>query len=220
MFQQTIQDVLALAEAAGRTDALLSSARSRLSDFELFQGAELVARTDAGPRRFVVSPGLGDAAVRALEKLDDEPTLRVDTAHDMKAFGLSEDPSLSSLLALRLSAPGVSDAAIVLGHSRAWSFAGTPLSRVRTIGQVALRLLLPVAESHASEEELGRLRAEVSRLRVQVATLENEVASHARPPIAAPGATTVSAPPPAAAAPTATGGHKRPSSKKGSGKPR
>jgi hypothetical protein len=180
MFQQTIQDILAIAESSGRAQDVLECVRTRVAAFELFEGAELVAGTDSGPRVFVVSPGLGDAGKKALKALGEEPTLRVDTVTDLQSLGLSADPALASLLVLRVPLPGSKVGAIVLGHSRAWSFAGTPLFRVRTIGQVALRLLLPVAAQDAADphlnEELNTLRAEVNRLRTHVATLEDEIA--------------------------------------------
>jgi hypothetical protein len=176
MFQQTIQDILAIAEASGRAQDVLECVCNRVAAFELFEGAELIAETESGPRFFVVTPGLGDASKKVLKALGAEPTLRVDTAADMKALGLSTDPALASLLVLRVALPGSKVGAIVLGHSRAWSFAGTPLFRVRTIGQVALRLLLRAPSSAHENEELTALRTEVARLRTHVATLENEVA--------------------------------------------
>lgn len=177
MFQQTIQDVLALAEAGAGADAILECVRERMSAFERFEGAELLARTEAGLHRFAVAPGLGNIGPAALEALGPEPMLRVDTAEDMTRLGLSDARGLPSLLVLSLPTPGVRASAIVLGHSRPWSFAGTPLSRVRTIGQVALRLLLSGAGDGETSAEVARLQAEVNRLRTQVATLKSEIAS-------------------------------------------
>jgi hypothetical protein len=180
MFQPTIQDVLALAEAGTRREAVLECVRVRLSSFECFEGAELLARTGAGLRRFTVTPGLGAVGPVALAALGEETTLRVDTAADLKSLGLPIEPGLTSVLILGIGFQGASAAAIVLGHSRAWSFAGAPLSRIRTIGQVALRLLLAGAGAGAGtvsdSGEDAALQADIIRLRAQISSLESEIA--------------------------------------------
>ncbi len=127
MFQQTIQDVLTVAEAGPRPEDLLERLRTTLVAFERFESGEILAETPAGLLRFVIAPGLTEAGATILDSLGDEPMFRIDTP--------------SSLLALRLEAPGTTRAAIVLGHKRAWSFAAAPLSRIRTLGNLALRLL-------------------------------------------------------------------------------
>jgi hypothetical protein len=176
MFQQTIQDVLALTEASGRAEDVLETLRVRISAFESFERAELLARTQAGLRRFPAGEGLGEAGPKAMDALGDEPTLRIDTTADMKSRGISSEPGLTSLLVLRIGAPRSGPAAIVLSHSRAWSFAGAPLSRIRTIGQVALRLLLSEGSATPAADEVARVQTEVARLRTQVASLEQEIA--------------------------------------------
>ncbi len=157
MFQQTIQDVLSLAEASGRPEDVLRCVHARISAFEAFESGELLAQTSDGLRRFVVAPGLGDIGPNALAALGDHETLRIDTVADMETRGLSTGPGTASLLILGIGAPGVIRAAIVLGHSRAWSFAGAPIARVRTIGEVALRLVLSTsgAEAHKSPKAKG-----------------------------------------------------------------
>lgn len=178
MFQRTIQDVLALAEAGTRREAVLECVRVRLSSFECFEGAELLARTGAGLRRFTVTPGLGAVGPVALAALGEETTLRVDTAADLKSLGLTIEPGLTSVLILGIGFQGASAAAIVLGHSRAWSFAGAPLSRIRTIGQVALRLLLAGAGAGTVSDsgEDAAFQADIIRLRAQISSLESEIA--------------------------------------------
>ncbi len=128
MFQQTIQDVLTLAEAGPRPEDLLERLRTTIGAFELFECGEIQAETPGGLLRFVIAPGLDEIGAGALDQLGEEPTLRIDTP--------------TSLLVLRLVAPQTTRAAIVLGHPRAWSFAAAPLSRIRTLGNLALRLLL------------------------------------------------------------------------------
>lgn len=161
MFQQTIQDVLGLAEAGPRPPDLLERLRATLAAFERFESGEILAETPGGLLRFVIAPGLTEAGAAVLDSLGDEPTLRIDTP--------------ASLLALRLEAPGTTRAAIVLGHKRAWSFAAAPLSRIRTLGNLALRLLPRSTIEAAAPEDIKTLRAEVARLRAHAATLENEI---------------------------------------------
>ena len=161
MFQQTIQDVLSLAEAGPRPSDLLERLRVTLAAFERFESGEILAETPGGLLRFVIAPGLGEAGVKVLDSLGDESTYRIDTP--------------TSLLALRLDAPGTTRAAIVLGHARAWSFAAAPLSRIRTLGNLALRLLPRSSIETAAPEDLKKLRAEVARLRAHTASLEDEI---------------------------------------------
>lgn len=175
MFQQTIQDALTLAEAGPRPEDLLERVASAIRAFEKFECAEIVTETPTGLRRFTAAPGAGDLGAKVLDLLGDEPTLRIDTRADMDARGLVPGSGLASLLVLRLQAPGVTRAAIVLGHSRAWSFAAAPLSRIRNVGSMALRLLLRSDVPPPPPEEVRALRAEVARLRAHVATLENEI---------------------------------------------
>ncbi len=139
MFQQTIQDVLTVAEAGPRPEDLLQRLGETLAAFERFESGEILAETPDGLLRFIIAPGVTEAAAVILDSLGDEPTFRIDTP--------------TSLLALRLEAPGTTRAAIVLGHKRAWSFAGAPLSRIRTLGNLALRLL-----TRASKPDSGTPR--------------------------------------------------------------
>lgn len=175
MFQQTIQDALTLAEAGPGPEDLLERVAGAIRAFETFDCAEIVAETPAGLRRFTAASGLGDVGAKAMDLLGDEPTLRIDTAADMTARGLITSPPLASLLVLRLQALGATRAAIVLGHSRAWSFAAAPLSRIRNVGSMALRLLLRSSVPPPPPEEVRALQAEVARLRTHVVTLENEI---------------------------------------------
>lgn len=175
MFQQTIQDALTLAEAGPGPEDFLERVASTLRALEKLECAEILAETPAGMRRFTAVPGLGDLGLKALDLLGDEPTFRIDTLGDMKARGLVTSSALASLLVLRLQAPGAIRAAIVLGHTRAWSFPAAPLSRIRNIGSMALRLLLRSSVPPPSPEELKGLRTEIARLRALVATLENEI---------------------------------------------
>ena len=174
MFQQTIQDLLAVAEAAPHPEELLDRVRSTILAFEPFECGEIVARTDRGLLHFTLSPGLGDIGPQLLPLLGDQDTLRVDTAAGLSEHGLAASPRLSSLLLLRIEAPGASSGVIALGHSRSWSFAGSPLSRIRAIASLALRLLLRAALPVKSPEE-ARLTGEVARLRSLVSTLDDEL---------------------------------------------
>lgn len=174
MFQQTIQDVLALAEAGPRPEDLLESLRARIATFERFECGEIVARTESGLLHFVIAPGLADVGPRALEALGTEPTLRVDTAAALNDRGLA-GAGLASLLVRRIEAPRVTAAVIVLGHSRAWSFPAAPHSRIGTLGGLALRLLIRNSALAAPGPEAIKLTAEVARLRAQVSGLENDV---------------------------------------------
>lgn len=179
MFQSTIQDILALTEAAGRPTDLLETLRARIQAFEKFENAEIVAGAGGAIRRFVIAPGLEEAGSAILAALGDDKAVRIDTVTGWKDRGVPLVAGRTSLLAVRLEAPGAPLAALVLGHSRAWSFAGAPLVRLRAIGDVALRLLLgPVATAAApTREDETRLTTEVARLRTHVATLESEIAS-------------------------------------------
>ncbi len=176
MFQQTIQDLLAITEAGPRAEDLLERVRATIIAFERFESGELLAQTRHGLSRFVLARGLGEVSPKALAALADQPTLRVDTAADLQALGLTGGPGLASLLILRLEMSGVTSAAIVLGHTRPWSFAAAPLSRIRTIGSVALRLLAAGPGPGPTSEEAASLRTEVIRLRTHVASLESEIA--------------------------------------------
>ena len=161
MFQQTIQDVLTLAEAGPRPLDLLERLRTTLVAFERFESGEILAETPGGLLRFVFAPGVSEAGAVILDSLGDEPTFRIDTP--------------TSLLALRLQVQGTTRAAIVLGHERAWSFAAAPLSRIRTLGNLAVRLLMRSPIEAPAPEEMKALRAEVARLRTHSASLENEI---------------------------------------------
>lgn len=174
MFQQTIQDLLAIAEAAPYPEALLERVRASILAFEAFEGGEIVASTDRGLLHFTIAPGLGEIGPQLLPLLGDQPTLRLDTAAELSERGLPKNPRLASLLLLRLEAPGTSAAVIALGHSRNWSFAGSPLSRIRAIGSLALRLLLRASLPAKSPEET-RLAAEVQQLKGLVSTLDDEL---------------------------------------------
>ena len=175
MFQQTIQDILALAEAGPGTEALLACVRSRIGAFEHFDSGELLVQTEQGLAHFVLAPGLGEIGKNAVAAMGEGSTRRFDTAAELQERGLARGTGLASLLILRLEAPGVPAAAIVLGSVRAWSFAAAPLSRIRTIASVALRLLVRHREPGQASEETGRLMAEVARLRTHVSTLEAEI---------------------------------------------
>ena len=142
MFQQTIQDLLTVAEASPGPEALLERVRTTILAFERFECGEIVAQTDLGLLHFVIAPGLGAVGPKVISLLGDEKTLRLDTAADFTERGLAPDPRLASLLLLRIEAPGATAAVIALGHSRNWSFAASPLSRIRAIASLALRLLL------------------------------------------------------------------------------
>lgn len=174
MFQRTIQDLLTVAEAAPHPEDLLARVRAALLAFETFEGGEIVAETDRGLLHFPIAPGLGEIGPRLLPLLGDQPTLRLDTAADLGARGLPTNPRLASLLLLRLEAPGAYAAVLALGHSRNWSFAGSALSRIRAIGNLALRLLLRASLPGKSPEET-RLSAEVQRLKGMISTLDDEL---------------------------------------------
>jgi hypothetical protein len=143
MFQQTIQDLLRVAEPFPHREALLERLRSLLPGIEPMECGEIVAETGRGLIHFVIAEGLGTSGPKVLAAIGDERTLRLDTAPELKERGIETAAKVSSLLVLRLEAPGVTRAAMVLGHSRNWSFAAAPLSRLRAIGSLALRLLLP-----------------------------------------------------------------------------
>lgn len=175
MQQATHQDILALASAASRPEAVLAALGSRLRAIEPFDAAEIAARGAHGLRRFVVAPGLEDVADPALASLGAEPALRFDTKAHWAARGLPFADGRQSLLAVRLEAPGIDAAALLVSHSRAWSFAGAPLGRLRAVGETALRLILAL-ESGGGASDDERLKAEVARLRARVASLESEIA--------------------------------------------
>jgi hypothetical protein len=173
MFQHTIQDILALAEAPAGDAALLGTFRERLCAFEEFEAGEIVAARNGSLARFILAPGLDDAAAQWSKALGEEATLRFDTAADLAARGLQAPPNLNSFVILRLGGRESADAVLVLAHKRAWSFAAAPLSRVRALGNVALRMLLRKDAGRPSDEAT----AEVARLRAHVASLEREIAS-------------------------------------------
>lgn len=180
MFHQIIEDILAVAEAGPRPEDLRERLRLRIAAFETFECGELVVRTEDGVKHHVFAPGLGDLAGQALETLDalePEKTLRLDTGSDFRQRGLTPPRGLTSLLALRVGSPGVVSAAVVLGHSRAWSFAAAPLSRIRTLGTLALRLLQHAEKAPVDPAEVLRLTEEVARLRVYASSLEAEIVS-------------------------------------------
>jgi hypothetical protein len=184
MFQQTIQDILAITGSGPRIEDILESVRSRIVAFEPFECGELLARSDRGWARFVFAPGLGDIGARVFEELGDEVTLRIDTAADIRTRGLEASPGLASLLVLRLEASPFDAAALVLGHRRAWSFAAAPLSRIRTLGNIALRL----AAAAATPGRGSGPDAEVIRLQNRISSLEAEIiglrANRSKPPLA------------------------------------
>ncbi len=175
MFQETIQDLFAITETGPGAEDLRDRVRARISAFEPFDAGELLVQTEQGLSRFVLAPGLGGIGVKAFAALGDEPTLRVDTAAELQERGLAEGPGLASLLILRLEAPGVASAALVLGHARAWSFAATPLFRTRTIARFALRLLVRGSGTSPAQEEVAELRADAARLRARISSLETEI---------------------------------------------
>ena len=182
MFQQIIQDVLAIAEAGPRAEDLLDRLRARVIAFETFECGELVVRTEKGVKHHVFAPGLGDLglpALTAIEGMEGEKTLRLDTAAEFRERGFLPPRGLTSLLVLRVEGPGFLSAALVLGHSRAWSFAAAPLSRIRTLASLALRLLQRAAEPAVviNPSEVASLKDEVARLRVHASSLESEIVS-------------------------------------------
>ena len=170
MLQPTIQDLLALAEAPPQREDRVARLAEVIRAITPLDAGELVARSEGGLSRFVLAPGLGDAATAALTALGGELTFRVDTAADLKLRNLHPLSALSSILILKLEAPGASAAALVLGHARAWSFPAAPLARLRVVGNMALRLLLPNDLSEGPEGV-----AEIARLRVHIATLKTEI---------------------------------------------
>lgn len=172
MFQQTIQDLLDVAEAAPHPEDLLARVRTTILACERFECGELVVQTDRGLLQFVIAPGLGDASAKLLPLLGDLKTVRLDTAADLAERGLAAIPRVASLLLLRIEAPGANAAVLALGHSRNWSFAAAPLSRIRAIGSLALRLLLRTSLPSKSPEET-RLAAEVHRLKGLVSNLDD-----------------------------------------------
>lgn len=177
MFQQTIQDIFAITEAGAHAADVLSRTRDRIRACEVFEGGEIVGRTGRGLFRFVLAEGLGETGTKALGALDDFGTLRFDTRESLRERGLLSGPDHSSLLILRLDAPNVMEAALVLGHSRAWSFAAAPLFQIRTLASIALRLLTADDREDQTRQETTDLRGEVARLRTQVSSLQNEVAN-------------------------------------------
>ena len=174
MFQQTIQDLLAVADAGPHPEAVLERMRSTILAFERFECGEIVAQTERGLLHFTIMPGLGDLGPKLLPLLGDQETLRMDTAAEWHERGLAPGPHLASLLLLRIEAPGTSSALIAMGHSRNWSFPASPLSRIRAVASLALRLLLRVSLPSKSPEET-RLAAEVQRLKGLVSTLDDEL---------------------------------------------
>ncbi len=192
MFQMMIQDLLSLAEAGPQQEELLERLNRLIKGFEAFESGELVVRMASGVSRFVIAPGLGEAAVPALEAIEAlgaERTLRLDTVADLRDHGVPRSRDLTSVLILRVEAPGVTSAAIVLGHSRAWSFAAAPLSRVRALGNVALRLLLRTPAPAPAparnpvpipDPDVARLKAHVLSLEAEIVRLRAERASKSR----------------------------------------
>jgi hypothetical protein len=98
----------------------------------------------------------------------------MDTASDLRDRGLAPVSPLASLLLLRIDSPGATAALLALGHSRNWSFAASPLSRMRAIGSLTLRLLLKASVPAKSPEE-ARLLGEVHRLKGLVSNLDEEL---------------------------------------------
>jgi hypothetical protein len=174
MFQQTIQDLLKVAEAGPFPEELLERTRATLLGCDPFEGGEIVAETGRGLLHFRLGAGLGDLGPKLLGVLGDQETARMDTGSDLKAQGLTPAASYSSLLLLRLEAPGATAALLALGHSRNWSFAASPLSRMRAIGNLTLRLLLKASLPAKSPDE-ARLQAEVLHLKAQITTRDGEI---------------------------------------------
>jgi len=177
MFQHTIQDVLRLCEAEDSPKALLATFGTLVAAFEPFEAGELVVRAGGVVRRFEVKAGVNDIGEALLRALGAEPTLRIDTAADLIAKGLDAGSGLNSLLVLRLATDPSTDAAIVLAHRRAWSFAATPLSRVRTLANVLLRLLVRPERGAGAVGAADDATAEIAGLRARIASLEGEIAS-------------------------------------------
>ena len=176
MVQQTIQDLFAITEAGPRAEDILDRVRDRLERVERFDAGEIVVQSENGLFHFVLAPGLGETGRNALAVLGDQATLRFDTAASLQEGGLTSSPGINSVLMLRLAAPSVTSAAILLGHRRAWSFAGTPLTRIHAIASVALRLLTPGSRPGETRGEVTDLRTEVTRLRTHISSLEREIA--------------------------------------------
>jgi hypothetical protein len=65
----------------------------------------------------------------------------------------------------------------VLGHRRAWSFAAAPLFRLRTLGNIALRLMVPLTHESRSPTETAVPDWELTRLRNRISSLESEIVS-------------------------------------------
>jgi hypothetical protein len=175
MFHQTIQDILAIAGSGPRAEDILESLRSRILAFEPFDSGELLARSERGCERFVMDQGISDIGEKVFAELENEPTWRIDTAAEIQERGFEANPGLSSLLVLRLDVPPFDSAALVLGHRRAWSFAAAPLSRIRTLGNIALRLVAPFARPPQVPAGLSDLDTELRTLRSRVADLEAEI---------------------------------------------
>jgi len=180
MFQHTIQDVLGLCEADDSPKALLAAFRTLVAAFEPIDACELILRREGKIRRFEVEAGLNDIGGALLDALGAEPTLRIDTAADLAALGLKAGDALNSVLVLRLATDENATAAIVLAHRRPWSFAATPLSRVRTLANVLLRLLTRSEPRPGSRDSTGQAgdeaTAEIAGLRTRIASLEDEIA--------------------------------------------
>jgi len=174
MFHQTIHDILALTAAAARPEDILDCLRTRILGFEPFECGEIVAHSDRGPVRFAFGAESEDLTEAFLKELGHEPTRRLDTAAEIRERGLLARKDLSSLLILRLELETYDRAALVLGHSRAWSFAAAPLFRLRTLGNIALRLIAPAADP-ARTGEVAALEAEQVRLRARIVSLEKEI---------------------------------------------
>jgi hypothetical protein len=179
MFQHTIQDVLGLCEADDSPKALLAAFRTLVAAFEPIDACELILRREGKLRRFEVEAGLNDIGGALLDALGAEPTLRIDTAADLAAQGLKAGDALNSVLVLRLATDENATAAIVLAQRRPWSFAATPLSRVRTLANVLLRLLTR-SEPRVSRASSGlagdEATVEIAGLRTRIASLEDDIA--------------------------------------------
>ena len=178
MHQATHQDIQALASSATRPETVLAILGQRLRDIEPFDAAEIVTRGPYGLRRFVVAAGLEDVAEPGLASLGAERFLRFDTPAHWAARSLAFVAGRQSLLAVRLDVPETTGAALLLSHSRAWSFAGAPVVRLRAIAEIALRLILALESRTTPTTAPGddeRLKAEVVRLRAHVASLEGEI---------------------------------------------
>jgi hypothetical protein len=175
MFQETIHDLLALAGSGPRAEDILDCLRSRIIAFETFEYGEIVARSQREYDRFVFAPGLDDIGEKILEDLGDEPTLRIDSAEQIRHCGYGDGRGLSSLLILRLEAEPFLTSALVLGHRRAWSFAAAPLFRLRTLGTAALRMLASLEEPEGAPGRTRAAEAETTWLRKRITDLEAEI---------------------------------------------